>query len=67
MDTFDPINIIMLDNKIANYIRIRMKELFEEYDLTDLFRFTVYSSREEFQQALQTNNYDMALSTIQMR
>lgn len=67
VDTFDPITIIMFDNKIANYIRIRMRELFEEYGLTDLFKFTVYSSREEFQQALQNNNYDMALSTIQMR
>jgi hypothetical protein len=57
----------MLENRTSNYIRAYLRKLFLDNSMSDLFKFVVYGSREEYLQALKDNTYDIALSTIQMR
>lgn len=65
--TFNKLKIITLDNKISNYARYVLTNIFKENGMEDLFEFVVYTKKDDFLQALSIKDYDMVLSTIQMR
>lgn len=66
-NSINKIKIITLDNKISNYIRVQLQELFEDNGVQHLFEFVVYNNQEKFLDAIKIKDYDMLLTTMQIR
>jgi hypothetical protein len=65
-NTFNKLKIITLDNKISNYLRTQLKDIFIKNNIQDLFDFVVYNNKDDFINAINTKDYDIVLSTIKM-
>lgn len=65
--SINKIKIITLDNKISNYARVQLQEIFAEQGVQHLFEFVVYPTQEKFIEAIKIKDYDMVLTSMQMR
>ncbi len=65
-NTINKLKIITLDNKISNYLRAKLQQSFEQYNIQDLFEFVVYTNKDDFLKAIAAKDYDIVLSTIKM-
>lgn len=66
-NSINKIKIITLDNKISNYIRVQLQEIFEDNGVQHLFEFIVYSNQDKFLEAIKIKDYDMVLTPMQIR
>lgn len=66
-EALNKIKIITLNNKISNYIRVQLQNIFADTDTSHLFEFKVYNTQEDFLEAIRIKDYDMVLTTMQMR
>lgn len=65
--SLNKIKIITLDNKISNYIRVQLQDIFEDNQVQHLFEFVVYNNSEKFLEAIRIKDYDMVLTSMQIR
>lgn len=66
-NNLNKIKIITLDNKISNYIRVQLQDIFEDNGVQHLFEFVVYNNQEKFLEAIKIKDYDMVLTSMQIR
>ena len=65
-NSINKIKIITLDNKISNYIRVQLQDIFEDNNVQHLFEFVVYNNQEKFLEAINIKDYDIVLTSMQI-
>lgn len=66
-EEINKLKILTLNNTISNYIRVQLQNIFEDNGLQLFFEFEIYDTTDEFLKAIEDGNYDIVLTSMQVR